>query len=103
MKHFIFTLLLTLGFCATAFAEKFEYTAGGQKFEGLYLGSEKPSAPGIILIHNWMGVTDETLTQAKRFQAQGYNVLAVDIYGAGVRPKDMKEASELSTKCRRPA
>lgn len=44
-----------------------------------------------------MGLTEETLKQAKRFQNLGYNVFLADIYGAGVRPKDTAEAGKLAT------
>jgi dienelactone hydrolase len=74
------------------------YTSGSQKFDGMYFPSAKKNAPGIVMIHNWMGVSSETEKQAMRFQKLGYNVLVADIYGAGVRPKDVKGAGELATK-----
>lgn len=73
-----------------------KYADGDQKFEGQFLKSKKSMAPGILIIHNWMGVTDETLKQAQRFNDLGYNVFVADIYGAGVKPKDAAEAGKLA-------
>ena len=50
------------------------------------------------MIHNWLGVTDETKHQAERMAALGYAVFAADIYGKGVRPKSPAEAGALAGK-----
>lgn len=69
------------------------------KLEGYFVGPKaaKKNTPGIILIHNWMGVSDETKSQADRFASLGYNVFAADIYGKGVRPTEPKVAGETAT------
>ncbi len=79
------------------FANVHKYTDGSQKFEGAFLQSNQAKAPAILMIHNWMGATAETLKQADRFNKLGYNVFVADIYGAGVRPKDAAEAGKLAT------
>lgn len=68
------------------------------EFAGQFLPAptESKTAPGVLIIHNWLGVTDETLLQAKRFQALGYNVFVADIYGATVRPKNPQEAGAVA-------
>lgn len=86
-------MLPNIGNCKT-----FTYSEGEQKFEGQYFAAKKKTAPGIVLVHNWMGVSAETEKQALRFQKLGYHVLVADIYGAGQRPKDMKEAAAFSGK-----
>ncbi len=70
------------------------------KFEGYFVTAKnaKKNAPGILMIHNWKGITDETKTQADRFAALGYNVFAADIYGKGVRPSEAKEAARAGAK-----
>jgi len=68
------------------------------KFEG-YLAMPKnltKPTPAIIMIHNWMGVTQETKHQAERFAEQGYIVFAADIYGKDQRPKNSSEASKFA-------
>lgn len=94
MKKYLIVVLSGLVFISSGVqAEVYPYAKEGQKFEGVFLKSAKKNSPAIVLIHNWMGITPETEKQAKRFQKLGYNVLAADIYGAGVRPKTMEEAS----------
>jgi len=39
------------------------------------------NAPALILIHEWWGLNDEIRSKADRFAADGYVVLAVDLYG----------------------
>jgi dienelactone hydrolase len=101
-KYFVlFVLLIT----ANAFAYKVKtevvnYTQGADKFQGLVVKpvGAKGDRPGILMVHNWMGVTDETKKQAERFAEKGYIVFAADIYGADIRPKDPKAAGAEATK-----
>lgn len=88
-------VFFTFIFAATAFSETITYKSQDKQFEGKFFPAAK-KAPGILLIHNWMGITAETEKQAQRFQKLGYNVFAADIYGAGVRPKDAGEAGQLA-------
>ena len=37
--------------------------------------------PAIIVVHDWWGLNDDTRNAASRLAAQGYMVLAVDLYG----------------------
>jgi carboxymethylenebutenolidase len=39
--------------------------------------------PGVIVIHEWWGLNDEVRAMADRIAAQGYVVLAVDLFGGG--------------------
>lgn len=75
-----------------------EYKKGKDSFEGVlvYPDNAKGKVPGILMIHNWMGVSDETKKQATRMAELGYAVFAVDIYGKGVRPKNAEEAGKLA-------
>lgn len=71
-----------------------------EKFEGYYVAPKKMKGPqpALLIVHNWMGLTDETKKQADRFAELGYVVFAADIYGKGVRAKDANEAGQLATK-----
>lgn len=77
-------------------AKTIDYGEANQKFTAEFFSTLKSNQPSIILIHNWMGITEETIKQAKRFQALGYNVFVADVYGKGVRPKNAEEASKLA-------
>lgn len=79
-------------------AKVIKYSSGEKSFEGHFFPSKGKKSPGLVLIHNWMGVTKETEKQALRFQKLGYNVFAADIYGAGIRPQNPKEAGDESSK-----
>jgi dienelactone hydrolase len=49
--------------------------------------------PGVLVIHDWMGVGPFVQGVAEKLAGLGYVVLCADIYGKGVRPKDASEAS----------
>lgn len=78
--------------------QKKTYHSGKKIFEGVmaYDGQSKRRKPGVVVFHNWMGVTDETISKITELAKLGYTVFAADIYGKGIRPKSEKEASELS-------
>ena len=54
--------------------------------------------PGVVVIHDWMGLAPITEQRANELAAQGYVAFAADIYGKGARPKDGKEAAALAGK-----
>ncbi|MBC7427373.1 MAG: dienelactone hydrolase family protein [Bacteriovorax sp.] len=97
-------LLLSLLITSTAFAkvktERVEYKSGDQTYEGFlaYDTMNQGKKPGIMVVHNWMGLTAETESKAIEMAKLGYVVFAGDIYGKGIRPKDTKEAGELAGK-----
>lgn len=56
----------------------------------------KPKAPGIVLVPDWMGMTDLARQYAEKVARLGYVVLVADIYGKSHQPKDQKEAGALA-------
>jgi dienelactone hydrolase len=93
----VFLANSALGFAAVK-TKTVEYKKGKDTFEGVlvYPDNVKGKVPGVLMIHNWMGVSDETKKQATRMAELGYAVFAADIYGKGVRPKSPEEAGKLS-------
>jgi dienelactone hydrolase len=77
-----------------------EYKIGDQAFEGLYVRPHagKGKVPGVLMVHNWLGISDETKKQAERVAKLGLAVFAVDIYGKGVRAKGPQDAMALAGK-----
>jgi len=77
-----------------------EYTIGKDTFEGLFVypQTSKGKVPGVLMVHNWLGISDETKKQAERVAKLGVAVFAVDVYGKGVRASAAKEAMALAGK-----
>lgn len=88
------TLLMTAAAHAEIKTQTIEYKDGDTVLEGYIAYDAKMSAkrPGIVVIHNWMGVNAQAKKSVEELAKMGYTALAADIYGKGVRPKDMKEA-----------
>ena len=42
--------------------------------------------PGVLVVHNWLGVTDAVRFRADMLARLGYVAFAVDVFGANVRP-----------------
>jgi dienelactone hydrolase len=76
-------------------SEPSAYKQDTASLEGLlvYDTALKGRQPGIVLVPDWMGMTDVAKQYAEKVAKLGYVVLVADIYGKSVRPKDMKEAS----------
>jgi dienelactone hydrolase len=52
--------------------------------------------PGVLVVHQWMGLTDYEKGRCKQLAELGYVALALDIYGKGVRPANPQEAGKLA-------
>jgi dienelactone hydrolase len=48
----------------------------------------------VVLVHDWDGLTDYEVKRAGMLAALGYAVFAADLFGAGVRPTEMKDKRE---------
>jgi len=83
--------------------ETVEYKQGDVVLQGYlsYNPSLKGKQPGVLVIHDWMGVSDDTKMRAEQLAALGYVALAADIYGKGVRPASPQEASAEAGKYRK--
>lgn len=102
MKALISSLLflgLSINAQAKVTLSKVEYKDGDKTFEGVVAvdSAIKGKKPGVVVFHNWMGITAETESKITELAKLGYVAMAGDIYGKGIRPKDTKEAGELAT------
>ena len=77
-----------------------EYKQGDTTLEGVlvYDDAGKTPRPGVLIVHQWLGLTDYEKGRAKQLAELGYVAFCADIYGKGVRPKDTKEAGVEATK-----
>ena len=77
-----------------------EYKQGDTTCEGFlaYDPSVQGKRPGVLVVHEWMGLVDFTKDRTRALAKLGYVAFAADVYGKGVRPKDYKEAGEQAGK-----
>jgi dienelactone hydrolase len=102
MSRLLFALITAFslsGFAAIK-TEVVEYKDGSTTMEGFlaYNDSLKGKAPGVVIVHDWMGLNDYAKRRAREMAEMGYVAFAADIYGKGVRPKDAKEAADAAGK-----
>jgi carboxymethylenebutenolidase len=69
------------------------YSASSEPFTA-YVAGPKDSGKGVVLVHDWFGVSPFYTEAAERLAKQGYRVVAVDLYG-GQRATTHEEASRL--------
>jgi dienelactone hydrolase len=75
--------------------ETVEYRQGDVVLQGYlsYDASIKGKRPGVLVVHDWRGVTESTKMRAEMLASLGYVALTADVYGKGVRPKTQEECS----------
>ena len=66
------------------------YQISGKSYEGYYI-TPSDQAPLVLLIHDWDGLTDYEIKRANMLSELGYAVFAADLFGAGVRPTEVKD------------
>ena len=90
-------LALSLAVLPAFAGEPLAYQEGPTKLAG-YLA--RPAAqgkvPGVLVIHQWMGLSDHERRVSDDLAKLGYVALAADLYGEGVRPKTGGEAGKLA-------
>lgn len=98
---------LALSFAATAaraeiVTKTVEYKQGDTVLEGFlaYDTAGPAKKPGVVIFHQWMGITDHERTRAQRLAQLGYVAFAADVYGKNARPTNQKEAAAAAGKFR---
>src|SRR5512142_3583959 len=78
------------------------YKQGDTVLEGFlaYDSAGPAKKPGVLVFHQWMGLTNHERTRAQRLAQLGYVAFAADVYGKGVRPANPKEAAAEAGKFR---
>ncbi|WP_407291537.1 dienelactone hydrolase family protein [Stutzerimonas zhaodongensis] len=70
------------------------YEIDGEAYEGLLVYDDAVSAPrpGLLMVPNWLGVTERSAEKAARAAGDKYVVFMADLYGKKVRPSNPDEA-----------
>lgn len=74
-----------------------EYKDGDVALEGFLAWDEGKSSeakPGILVVHQWLGLTDYEKERCRQLAELGYVAFALDIYGKGSRPANVQEAGK---------
>jgi dienelactone hydrolase len=103
MKNLILTVLALAGAGAAQAAihtETVEYKQGETTLEGFvaYDDAFTGKRPGILVVHQWLGLTDYEKHRAEMLAQLGYVAFCADIYGKGVRPQNTSEAGAQAGK-----
>ena len=103
MKKLLLALLhLACAFAASAAIQTktIEYRQGDTTLEGVLVWDDavKTKRPGILIVHQWMGITDYEKKRAESLAQLGYVAFCADIYGKGIRPNNPQEAGTMAGK-----
>jgi dienelactone hydrolase len=104
MKNLIpaFLLMTTVltSRAATIHTETVEYKQGDTMLEGFlaYDDSISGKRPGVLVVHQWLGLTDYEKHRAEMLAQLGYVAFCADIYGRDARPKNIQEAGAQAAK-----
>jgi dienelactone hydrolase len=74
-----------------------EYRDGDVQLEGFAAWDADRAGevvPGILVVHQWMGLTDYEKSRCKQLAELGYVAFALDIYGKDQRPANPEEAGK---------
>ena len=75
-------------------AKPVEWTLGTQAFSGVlvYDDASADKRPGLVMVPDWKGVSDNAIAKARHVAGSDYVVLVADMYGKDVHPKNDEEA-----------
>jgi dienelactone hydrolase len=82
--------MLLVSSTANAAGTSVSYEVNGEPYEGYFI-SPSPNAALVLLVHDWDGLTDYEVKRANMLADMGYAVFAADLFGAGVRPTEVKD------------
>lgn len=79
---------------AAPVSKPIDWKVGKQSFSGflVYDDTSSEKRPGLLMVPDWLGVTTDSVAQARKIAGDDYVVLVVDMYGKGVRPENPEQA-----------
>ena len=75
--------------------DSLHYTHDGTELIGYLVSEPGAPRPGVLLIHDAMGVSDPMKATARRIAELGFTVLLADIWGGGLTPTDNEQFGPL--------
>lgn len=82
-----------------ALGHTFEYNIGGQAFEGYLVKPRRQNPKAMIfVIQDWNGVDTHETSVCEKLANIGFEAMAIDIYGKGIRPGTVETCSAESGK-----
>jgi dienelactone hydrolase len=103
MKIQLLAGLLALSIATPAVAaikeERVTYKDGETTMKGVvvYDTAKAGKRPGIVMVHEWWGITKHVHNEARGFARQGYTVFIADMYGDAKTADNPKDAGALSS------
>lgn len=94
-------MIIANGASAAVTGEDVDYkTSDGQVMQGYIVPSDSTITHkgSIIIVPDWMGVSEFYKDKAKKLAGEGYTAFVADVYGKGIRPADQEQAGQLATK-----
>jgi dienelactone hydrolase len=92
--------LLTLALAAQAAVKEkaVTYKDGDTVMKGfvVYDDAKKGKRPGIVVVHEWWGITKHVHNEARKFARQGYTAFIADMYGDAKTADNPKDAGALA-------
>jgi dienelactone hydrolase len=94
----VLALLLTTPALAAIKEEPVTYKDGETTMKGVvvYDTAKQGKRPGIVIVHEWWGITTHMHNEARAFAGQGYTAFIADMYGEGKTADNPKDAGALS-------
>ncbi len=78
--------------------EPVTYKDGDTTMKGfvVYDDAKKGKRPGVVVVHEWWGITKHVRGEARRLARQGYTAFVADMYGDAKTADNPKDAGALS-------
>lgn len=78
--------------------EAVTYRDGNTVMKGfiVYDDAIKTKRPGIVVVHEWWGITKHVRDEARKFAGQGYTAFIADMFGDGKTADNPKDAGALA-------
>ena len=92
-------LSMALGAAQAAIQEEaVTYRDGDTVMKGfiVYDNASKVKRPGIVVVHEWWGITTHVREEARKFASQGYTAFVADMYGDAKTADNPKDAGALA-------